>query len=170
VYWTFAVELVTGDGGLPGDAGRLLVVLIGAAGIASGLTGAAVRSFGERATLHASVATLAGALLLIALGPGAWPGVLISGLMFGAAYFAVTACLGIWSLRLFPHRPAAGFAATYFLISVGQLIGPLPAGLLGDAAGLAWAFYAGAAVTLATLMWVQVPSEVSPQEPTAAVT
>lgn len=155
VYWTFAVELVASHGTLPSEAGRVLVVVIGVAGIAGGFTGAAVRSFGPRATFCASTATLAGALLLLALQPAAWGAVVASGVLFGAAYFAATAYLGMWSLRLFPHRPAAGFAATYFLISVGQLIGPLPAGLLGETAGLPSAFYAGAALTLAAILFAR---------------
>jgi len=173
VYWTFAVELVTRHGALPPDAGRVLVVVIGVAGIAGGFAGAAVRSFGPRVTLGASTAALAGALLLLAVQPAAWAAVVLSGVMFGAAYFAATACLGMWSLRLFAHRPAAGFAATYFLISVGQLLGPLPAGLLGHAAGLESAFYAGAALTLTTVLFARpnaAPSAKSPRGSSAAVT
>ena len=159
VYWTFAVDLVSRSGTLPPAAGQLLVVLIGVAGIVAGLTGVAVRRFGTRATFYVSTGTLGGALLLLALDAGAWASVGVSGFMFGAAYFAATACLGMWSLRLFPDRPAAGFGATYFLISVGQLIGPFPAGLLAEAAGLERAFYVGAALTFATLVFVRPRGE-----------
>jgi predicted MFS family arabinose efflux permease len=106
------------------------------------------------ATFSASTGALCGALLLLAVEAGAWAPVVVSGVLFGAAYFAATACLGMWSLRLFADRPAAGFGATYFLISVGQLVGPFPAGLLAEAAGLEVAFYAGAALTFATLVFV----------------
>jgi len=112
-----------------------------------------------RATFYVSTAALGGALLLLALDAGAWAPIGVSGFLFGAAYFAVTACLGMWSLRLFPDRPAAGFGATYFLISVGQLIGPFPAGLLAEAAGLERAFYVGAALTFATLVFVRPRGE-----------
>lgn len=159
VYWTFAVDLVSRAGSLPSEAGRILVVLIGVAGIIGGFTGVAVRRFGPRKTFCASTAALGGALLLLALEAGAWAPVGVSGGMFGAAYFAATACLGMWSLRLFPDRPAAGFGATYFLISVGQLIGPFPAGLLAEAAGLESAFYVGAALTLATLLFARPREE-----------
>lgn len=155
VYWTFAVDLVARAGTLPSAAGRILVVLIGVAGIVGGLAGAAVRWFGMRTTFYATTAALCGALLLLAADAGTWAPLAVSGVMFGAAYFAVTACLGMWSLRLFPDRPAAGFGATYFLISVGQLIGPFPAGLLAEAASLEVAFYVGAALTFATLVFVR---------------
>jgi hypothetical protein len=50
-------------------------------------------------------------------------------------------------------RPRVSAGPT-FLISVGQLVGPFPAGLLAEAAGLEVAFYAGAALTFATLVFV----------------
>lgn len=153
VYWTFAVDLVVRDGSLPSNAGRMLVVLIGIAGIAGGLTGEAVRRVGASATFVASTGALAASLLLLAASPSALALVAVSGTLFGATYFASTACLGMWSLRLFSDRPAVGFGATYFLISVGQLVGPLPAGLLAESFGLKSAFYVGAALTLATLLF-----------------
>ena len=152
VYWTFAVDLIAREGALPPEAGRVLVVLIGIAGIIGGFTGAAVRRFGVR-TFYVSTGALGSALLVLAHDAGAWAPVGLSGVTFGAAYFAATAYLGLWSLRLFPDRPAAGFSATFFLISVGQLTGPFPAGVLADAAGLESAFYVGGALTLATLLF-----------------
>ncbi|MDQ3648635.1 MAG: MFS transporter [Actinomycetota bacterium] len=154
VYWTFAVDLVASAETLPSGAGRVLVVIIGVAGIAGGSTGSAMRWFGPRATFCASTGALAGALVLLALGPGAWATLAISGALFGAAYFTATGYLGIWSLQVFDERPAAGFGATYFLISVGQLVGPLPAGLLASGVGLESAFYLGAALTLSTWLFI----------------
>lgn len=168
VYWTFAVDLVARAGTLPPAAGRILVVLIGVAGILGGLAGAAVRRLGMRATFYATTGALCAALALLAVEAGAWAPLGVSGVLFGAAYFAATACLGMWSLRLFPDRPAAGFGATYFLISVGQLVGPFPAGLLAETAGLEVAFYAGAALTFATLVFVRPRMGTEPTAPTVS--
>ncbi|SEO47736.1 Predicted arabinose efflux permease, MFS family [Aquisalimonas asiatica] len=152
VYWTFAVDLVTHHGGLPDAGTRAFWVLMGAAGLLGGAAGDLVRRYGLRGTFTAAVLACAGAILLLAVCPHTPAPVLLSGTLFGATFILVTGLFGIWSVHTFPERPSAGFGATFFLISAGQLVAPTVAGLLGARLGLASAF-----LLAATLSVVCVP-------------
>ena len=64
------------------------------------------------------------------------PLVMLSGALFGAGFITITALLGIWSVYIFNDHPSAGFGVTFFLISLGQFIGPICAGFIGATYGL----------------------------------
>ncbi|WP_052341232.1 MFS transporter [Salinarimonas rosea] len=149
VFWTFAVELVVAQGGLPPDAGRAFWILIGIAGVAGGLAGDLVRRFGLSAVLAGGTAAIALVTAALAAAPGSAPLVLAGAAVYGAAFILVTGLYGIWSVNVFNDRPSAGFGATFFLISAGQLVGPALAGAAADEVGLPAAFFAAAAVGLA---------------------
>ncbi|GGK22991.1 MFS transporter [Salinarimonas ramus] len=149
VFWTFAVELVVAQGGLAPDAGRTFWILIGIAGVLGGLAGDLVRRFGLSGVLAAGTATIALATGVLALAPGNAPLVLAAGALYGAAFILVTGLYGIWSVNVFNDRPSAGFGATFFLISAGQLVGPALAGAMAQAMGLGRVFLVCALLALA---------------------
>ncbi|WP_372425576.1 MFS transporter [Salinarimonas chemoclinalis] len=149
VFWTFAVELVVARGGLAPDAGRVFWILIGVAGVAGGLAGDLVRRFGLSTVLAAGTVAIALVTAILAAAPGSAPLVLAGGALYGAAFILVTGLYGIWSVNVFNDRPSAGFGATFFLISAGQLVGPALAGAAADEVGLPAAFFAAAALGLA---------------------
>jgi MFS family permease len=57
--------------------------------------------------------------------------------------------LGPWSARVFASRPATGLAAVLFMLGLGQIVGPVLAGMLADGVGRAAAFLAGGALIFA---------------------
>ncbi len=149
VYWTFAVELVVSAGGLAVDQARLFWILIGVAGVAGAMAGDLVRRFGVRAVITAATTLLALVTGAMAALPGHGAVVQLSGVVFGAAFILVTGLYGIWSVNVFNDRPAAGFGATFFLISAGQLVGPTVASGLAGWLGLEATFWASAMLGLA---------------------
>jgi len=151
VFWTFAVDLLVASGGLAAAQSRLFWILIGAAGLAGGAAGDLVRRFGLRAVLAGATLLVAGATAVLAARPDlAWLAY-AAGPAFGAAFILATGLYGIWSVNVFNERPSAGFGATFFLISAGQLVGPTLAGAVADLHGLPAAFWAAAALGLAAV-------------------
>lgn len=145
VYWTFAVDLLVRAGGMAENQSRLFWLLIGAAGLLGGAAGDLVRRIGLRRTFRSGVTAVTLAIAVPAIWPEATGLAYVSGLVFGAGFILVTGLFGIWSVHVFHDRPSAGFGATFFLISGGQLVGPALAGLVASHAGLAHAFLGAAA-------------------------
>ena len=77
----------------------------------------------------------------------------VSGILFGASFIAITALLGIWSVYVFSDRPSAGFGATFFLISLGQFIGPMFAGFVGAEIGLPLLFLLSALASVSLIFF-----------------
>lgn len=151
VYWTFAVDLLIRQGTLAHDDARLFWLLIGAFGLLGGAAGDLVTRFGLRRTFRYAVLAIALAMAAPALWPGQPFFAYLSGMAFGATFILITGLFGIWSVNVFHDRPSAGFGATFFLISAGQLIGPAMAGVIAGASTMAVAFYLAAAACVVTL-------------------
>jgi predicted MFS family arabinose efflux permease len=152
-YWTFAVDLVVSERG--GDTSVLATLFwtsVGLAGVAGGIAGDTVARFGLASSLAGAVIAIALATGLLATAPKIWLAVIVSAVLFGAAFIAVTGILGIWSIYAFHDRPSAGFGTTFFFISLGQLIGPSVFALTASASSLTVAFYCATAVTMSTLL------------------
>lgn len=147
VYWTFAVDLISQIGSFSSAAGRIFFVCVGAAGIFGGLAGSLIGRFGLRETFRASVFVLALSLCLLPLMVSSWPGVLGSGILFGAAFITMTGASAVWVMEVFRDRPSAGLGAYLLVFSVGQLAGPVFAGLIADPFGLEAAFYLAGTIT-----------------------
>lgn len=148
VYWTFAVDMIVTEGGLADASGRVFLVILGLAGALGGGAGALLHRFGARRSTWATLLGLVASLCLLPAAPSSWPAIAVSAVLFGGSYFVLTAVFGLWSVRIFPDRPSAGFGATFFVLSLGQLVGPALGGAIADLSGLEAAFYAGAALTL----------------------
>lgn len=147
VYWTFAVDLISQTGSFSGAGGRIFFVCVGVAGIFGGLAGSLIGRFGLRGTFRAAVLVLAVSLCLLPLTISSWAGVLGSGLLFGVAFIMMTGASAVWVMEVFRDRPSAGLGAYLLIFSVGQLVGPVLAGLIADPLGLEAAFYLAGAIT-----------------------
>lgn len=151
-YWTFAVDLIVTTNSGQDRAqtiGPTFWTVVGISGIAGAFAGDAVVRLGLKRALLFSTLVLAGATALVAAAPTSWPVTILSAIIFGASFIAVTGLLGVWSINLFYDRPSAGFGVTFFLISLGQLVGPSAFALISGYIGLAGAFYAAAGTTAA---------------------
>jgi predicted MFS family arabinose efflux permease len=151
VYWTFAADFASR--GIGRSAGPVLLGVVGVASIAGSVAGDLLERIGGRRALQWSASGLAGAMCVLAVWHASWLGVAVSGAAFGSTYNLLLAVQAIWSGRVFAQRPATGLAAVLFVLGLGQIAGPVLAGLLADGAGLAAAFFAGGAlIALAALM------------------
>jgi predicted MFS family arabinose efflux permease len=166
VYWTFAVDLVAGEGEMSASAARLVLAVVGAASLAGAFSGDLVERLGARPTMLAGALALAASFVLIAAAPGSWLAVAPSALLFGAAYNVLIAVDAIWSARVFASRPATGLAAVMFMLASGLLAGPAAAGVAATALGLPAAFLGGAVVVAATVFLL--PREELRQRPALA--
>jgi MFS family permease len=81
----------------------------------------------------------------------------VSAAAFGSTYNLLLAVQVIWSARVFAQRPATGLAAVLFMLGLGQIAGPVLAGVLADQVGLAAAFFGGGAL-------IAVSALLSPRE------
>lgn len=139
-YWTFAVDLLYDAGN--GDKIRIIFwSVLGTAGIFGFLAGWLTSNFGLRGSYCALMVVTAisiGVLPAIATNNYA---IYVSAAVFGLGFIVTTAFLGMWSLRVFNWAPASGFAMTFFLISLGQGVGPVVIGLcLRNGVDMDWIF------------------------------
>lgn len=145
-YWTFAVDLVAGAGSAGAGTRALFWTIVGASGIAGALAGDAVARFGLRRALLFTILSLTASTALLAAAPGALLAVLISAVLFGAAFIFAMGVIGLWSISVFHDRPSAGFGAAFFLVSLGQFVGPAAFATVASSSSLATAFYVSAAI------------------------
>ncbi|GGK22161.1 MFS transporter [Salinarimonas ramus] len=151
VYWTFSIATIFEAGGTLGGFARPEIAfwaLTGISGFVGALTGDAVNRRGLPFVTRGTLAAIAGACLLIGIAPGSGGAIVVSGAVFGAAFIFVTGLLGVWSLRVFPERPSAGFGATFLIFTFGAMIGPLAGGALSPALGREGVFVLVAVLTL----------------------
>ena len=151
-YWTFAVDLVAGAGAGDAGSGPLFWTVVGASGIAGALAGDAVTRFGLRRALLSVILVLTLSIVLLAAAPGTLPVVLVSAVLFGAAFIFAMGIVGVWSISVFYDRPSAGFGAAFFLVSLGQFVGPTAFALVASSSSLETAFYVSAAIMGATAL------------------
>ncbi|MBC9718972.1 MFS transporter [Streptomyces sp. TRM66268-LWL] len=152
VYWSFAVEVITGAADTGAATAPLFWSLIGAAGTAGALTGHALARYGLRRVHGGLFLGIAVAVALLGLAPGALPAVGLSALLYGPCFMAGSGLLAVWSYRVFPERPAAGFTVTVFFLGLGTIAGPALLGAFAQLHGLRPAFLLTAALTLVALL------------------
>jgi predicted MFS family arabinose efflux permease len=143
VYWTFAADFASGAGRA---AGPVLLGVVGVSSVLGSAAGDVLERLGGRTALRVSALGLAGSMCLLAAWPGSWAAIVLSACAFGATYNVLLAVQAIWSGRVFASRPATGLAAVLFMLGLGQIVGPVLAGVLADSVGLAAAFVAGGAL------------------------
>lgn len=150
VYWTFGVEQLAGTADPSEIQGPVFLAIVGLASVGGTAGGDAAHRLGGRAVFTLAAVAEASALLLLGLAPGAAAAVVVSAILFGAAYNTVVAVQVIWSSRVFASRPSAGLAAVMVMNAVGLLFGPPTLGALADRTGLATIFVAAAGLLVVT--------------------
>ncbi|MFC9425770.1 MFS transporter [Streptomyces sp. NPDC056987] len=152
VYWSFAVEAVTDAAGTGSATAPLFWSLMGAAGTAGALTGHAIARYGLRRVHTGLFFGIAVAVALLGLAPGSLPAVALSALLYGPCFMAGSGMLGVWSYRVFPERPSAGFSLTVFFLGLGTVAGPALLGAYAELHGLRAAFLVTAGATALALV------------------
>ena len=162
VYWSFAVDLISGAGNHSPAVGPALYAVLGVSGFAGLFTGDAVDRFGLRRVLSATLVSLGLAAGLLGLGPGALPAVAASAVLFGAGVMVMSALLSVWSSAVFRERPSAGFSAALLLFGIGSVVGPGAVGIFAGESGLGLAFLLAGALSFATAFvrpaWETLPA------------
>jgi len=134
-YMTFVIALLR-EQGVGGGAVTLFYALLGLAVLASSRIWAGLldRSRGGQA-----LATLNGILGCATVLPaltGAWPLVLLSGIVFGAVFLSVVASTtALVRHNLPPAQWAAGISAFTVVFAAGQIVGPTVVGWIADGPG-----------------------------------
>jgi predicted MFS family arabinose efflux permease len=150
VYWTFAVDHVQNDGGLTSTQSRLFLAVVGVASVAGTLSAQLIERLGARALFVLAAVAEAVSLLLLGALPDHLATVVVSAILFGAAYNTVVAATVIWSARLYADRPSGGLAAIMTMQAIGLLVGPPILGAVADRTGFVVVFAAAAALLLVT--------------------
>jgi len=144
VYLSFAADHVVATGGLAGmpEAGAAPVIFLGYGlfGLVGLATGRIEARLGLSAVVRAIFAAFTLSLVLVALAPGSWAGVVISAGLHGAAVMMFSAVLSFLTLQLFPGRGSRGFTVALLAVAAGSVIGPALAGVLAESAGTGPAF------------------------------
>lgn len=148
VYWSFAVDLVSGAAGSGPATGPLLYVALGVFGFSGLATGDAVARFGLRRTLAATLVALGVAAGLLGVAPGSLPVVAASAVLFGSGVMFMSALLSVWSSDVFRERPSTGFSAALLLFGIGSILGPAAVGAAAERYGLGGLFLLVGALSL----------------------
>ena len=159
VYWSFAVDLVSGAAGSAPATGPLLYVALGVFGFSGLATGDAVARFGLRRTLATTLVSLGVAAGLLGVAPGSFPAVAASAVLFGSGVMFMSALLSVWSSDVFRERPSTGFSAALLLFGVGSTAGSAVVGAMADRYGLGGIFLLVAALAISTAL-IRPASEV----------
>lgn len=157
IFLSFAADRVVGAGGLAGVPDDFAAVVIflgygifGVLGLATGRIEARI----GLAPLFCFIFTAATlSLVLIALAPTSWGGVIAASGLHGVAIMMVSAVFSFWSVRLFPGRSTLGFTATLLSMAAGSVAGPAFAGLLAAAYGPMAMFLVAGLPPLAAAFW-----------------
>jgi predicted MFS family arabinose efflux permease len=148
IYISFAADRVREVGGVPGlpaAAPALIFISYGLFGLAGLLTSRAKEALGLVWLLRLLMGAGTLSLVIVAMMPDRWAGVVLSAGLQGVHVMMTSAVLAFWSERLFPALPSLSFTAVLLVMAAGSVLGPGLAGLASGAAG-PMAMFLGAAV------------------------
>ncbi len=139
VYWTYAVDLLRA---LTGDMRSSIIfwIVLGVAGISGCFAGGLVDRCGLRATYRVLAIVVGAAVGSLPFLIGSTFAIYVSSAFFGAGFIVMTALFGMWSMRIYRQTPSIGFGFTFFLISLGQGVGPVVGGFSIPVVGHALVF------------------------------
>ncbi len=170
IYISFAADRIQQAGGLAGlpasASPAVMFVGFGLCGLAGLGTGRARRATGLTWLLRLLLLASALSLLLVALMPTSWPGVILSSGFQGIYVMMMSAVLAFWSERLFPELPSLSFTVALLAVAGGSILGPAVAGFVSDALGPTPLFLGTAAISAATATMV-LPRHVRERAPPA---
>lgn len=154
IYISFAADRVEQAGGLSalpaGASPALVFVSFGIFGLVGLATGRARTALGLPRLLHLLLLVSVLSLLLTALAPTSWAGVVFSAGLQGVYVMMMSAVLAFWSERLFPALPSLSFTAALLAVAAGSVLGPVAASIAASAYGAVWMFLGAAAISAAT--------------------
>jgi predicted MFS family arabinose efflux permease len=127
VYWTYAVELLWKLSGTARDS-IIFWIVLGMAGVTGCFAGGLVNRWGLRQTYWVLALVVGAAVATLPFLIGIRHGIYFSAAFFGSGFIVMTALFGMWSMRIFREAPSIGFGLTFFLISLGQGVGPVIGG------------------------------------------
>ncbi len=152
-FWTYSVEYIGTVNKYVSLAGykinahiftKIFWSGVGISGLLGIWAGTFVNRYGLKLMVKLSMlaAVLATLVLVIFRTNGLF--LLISSILFGAAFMVGSAYIGIWSINLFYDRPSAGMGAAFLLLSIGQMIGPIFFGIIAQHLWMGSIFYIAA--------------------------
>jgi predicted MFS family arabinose efflux permease len=134
--WTFGRDLLSGDGGLAPATSGLLWCVLGAAGLAGGVSGALVERHGVRDAWRGSLLVAAAATALLAVRPDVpWlAGVALAA--FGGSFVALSGVLLAWGAHCRRDGAAAAAAFLFVGLTAGHALGAVGLGALAVGLGI----------------------------------
>ncbi len=134
-YMTFVIALLREQGVAPGRI-TVFYALLGLAVMASSRIWAGLLDRYRGGQPLALLNALLGVATVMPAVFGAWPLVLLSGLMFGGVFLSVVASTtALVRHNLPPSQWAAGISAFTIVFAAGQIVGPTLVGCIGDGPG-----------------------------------
>lgn len=132
VYWSFAVETISGAVTTKIPVAPLFWTLMGLAGTVGVFTGKLISRWGVR-TAHALLITsMSVSIALLGAAPGNLFCIAASAVLYGSSFMAISGLLAVWSYHVFPEQPATGFSATVFALGIGTIVGPATLGAIAE--------------------------------------
>jgi predicted MFS family arabinose efflux permease len=135
IYFTYASETARG-GGLPASTAPLLFALVGVGGLTGLGSGRLTGAFGTPAVGVGSLWAVSAALVLLGLGRASLALIMVSALLFGAAFMVGSSLLAIWTSEVVPDRPGDGFTVALVVGATTSIAAPLAMGALIPVVGL----------------------------------
>lgn len=157
-YMTFVIALLR-EQGVSDDAITVFYALLGLAVVASGRIWAGLLDRAKGGGALALLNAVLGVATILPALTGAWPVVLLSGLVFGGVFLSVVASTTAFVRHNLPEPQwAAGISLFTIVFALGQIVGPTVVGWVADGpGGLARGllYSAGALWVGALLAWRQ---------------
>ena len=134
-YMTFAIALLR-DRGTPAGEITMFYALLGVAVLASSRLWAGLLDRHRDGQPLARLNALLGVATVLPALTHAWPALLASGVLFGAVFLSVVASTtALVRHNLPPERWAVGISAFTVVFAIGQIVGPMVVGWIGDGPG-----------------------------------
>lgn len=155
IYFTYASDAAR-SGGLAAAAGATLIAVIGIGGLLGLRTGTVTGVIGPARAGAACLVVVGGSLALLAFGRSSLAMVLVSALLFGAAYMVGSAVLAIWTAEAVADRPGDGFTVALVVGAISSIVAPAAVGAFVPALGLPTVLQliAAASVVCGVLLWL----------------
>lgn len=150
--WTFGRSLVTSEGQLSDSAATVFWVCLGAAGIAGAFSGDLVIKWGIRKAWTLTAVLMGAATLVLGVLPGNDLAVFTAGACFGASYVALSGVLIAWATDALPGSAAAGTAALFITLALGQAAGAVLIGVLLNATNSVTTFVVASVIAGVSLL------------------
>ena len=167
IYLSFAADRFAATDG-PAGVSRsaipaLVFVFYGSCGLLGLLADRLRARLGMVNALRLLLVTAALSLLLVALIPGRWAGLVLSAGLQGITVMMLSAVFAMWADSLFPALTSRGMTALLLAVSAGSVIGPVAAGMIETAFGPVAMFTGAAILPVLAAAWLRDPA-VGPEE------